>query len=92
MFAPNYFAESISSELGFWGVKCDNYFDFIVGRCGKDDPGEDEDEGDEEEGSGDEALWDGKRLNGLPKVEPENPPRKVLQWQLMGEYCNERLV
>ncbi|XP_054010936.1 uncharacterized protein LOC128893753 [Hylaeus anthracinus] len=31
--APYYFAESINSERGFWGVKCDNYEDYRAGKC-----------------------------------------------------------
>ncbi|XP_053985503.1 lipase member H-like [Hylaeus volcanicus] len=32
--APHYFAESINSERGFWGVKCDNYEDYRAGERG----------------------------------------------------------
>lgn len=85
MSAPNYFAESISSELGFWGVRCENYFDFLIGKCGES--GEDEDNLDDE----DLILFrDLKRIDGLPQNESgAMKPVKIL-WQLMGEHCNER--
>lgn len=91
MSAPGYFAESISSELGFWGIRCENYFDFVIGRCGEinldDDVDEWEDSGD---GSLFRHMW--RRIDRLPvddhqmgSVRPER-----LQWQLMGAHCNER--
>lgn len=91
MSAPIYFAESISSETGFWGIRCENYFDFLIGRCGEVDlDGEDEDEED--------ILFRNymRRMNGVPQgIQDEaddttRSKRVKLQWQLMGEHCNLR--
>lgn len=31
--APLYFAESINTDVGFWGWPCPSYFVFVFGRC-----------------------------------------------------------
>lgn len=31
--APDYFAESIQSKLGFWGFKCQSYIYYLFGMC-----------------------------------------------------------
>lgn len=31
--APNYFAESIQSTIGFWGWKCQSYLYYLLGIC-----------------------------------------------------------
>lgn len=31
--APAYYAESISSEEGFWGYECEHWYDYVVGLC-----------------------------------------------------------
>lgn len=33
MLSAAYFAESIISGVGFWGVKCPSYFQYIFGFC-----------------------------------------------------------
>ena len=33
MLAPIYFAESIISKSGFWGHKCESYFQYVFGWC-----------------------------------------------------------
>lgn len=33
MLAPEYFAESISSDMGFWGWRCESYFQYVFGWC-----------------------------------------------------------
>src|SRR4051812_420242 len=30
---PDYFMESIQSPLGFYGWKCQSYFQYVLGRC-----------------------------------------------------------
>ena len=101
MSAPAYFAESISSDLGFWGIRCEHYLDFLIGRCGEVDL-ETEEEEDEELLEGVQPINSGqvqeeedyqffvKRLNGLPKEEPVKPMPVKREWQLMGEFCNTR--
>lgn len=86
MSAPGYFAESIASDVGFWGIRCDNYFDFLIGRCGEIDL---EDDDDDEEDSLFRTSW--RRIDGVPQEDATGikKPRK-LQWQLMGAHCNER--
>lgn len=91
MSAPNYFAESITSEVGFWGVRCENYFDYLIGKCGQTESMEDEEDEDEE---GFSLFRNGKRINGLPehREDEEGNRRRPTkpQWQLMGEHCNAR--
>lgn len=87
MSAPGYFAESISSDLGFWGVRCKNYFDFLVGRCGDLELDDQEEEDTEEESLFKTAL---KRMDGLPQEDATRIEPVRLQWQLMGEHCNKR--
>lgn len=36
--APIYFAESITSDLGFWGWPCRNYFMYLIGQCPPKEP------------------------------------------------------
>lgn len=36
--APYYFAESINTHTGFWGWSCDDYFQYLLGRCPPHDP------------------------------------------------------
>lgn len=36
--APYYFAESINSKVGFWGWPCDNYLQYLLGRCPPREP------------------------------------------------------
>lgn len=36
--APLYFAESINTQLGFWGWPCPSYFQYILGNCPPKDP------------------------------------------------------
>lgn len=86
MSAPGYFAESIASDVGFWGIRCENYFDFLIGRCGDINLDEEEDSGDEEDSLFRKSL---RRIDGMPQEETENKPTK-LQWQLMGAHCSER--
>ncbi|XP_034475485.1 lipase member H-A-like isoform X2 [Drosophila innubila] len=31
--APEFYAESINSNLGFWGIRCDNWLPHVFGRC-----------------------------------------------------------
>nr|CAD7409626.1 unnamed protein product [Timema poppensis] len=33
MLSPAYFAESVTSEVGFWGVACPGYFQHVLGWC-----------------------------------------------------------
>lgn len=33
ILATIYFAESINSQLGFWGIPCNSYFQFLFGFC-----------------------------------------------------------
>lgn len=36
--APLYFAESITSEKGFWGWPCSNFFMYLIGLCPPTEP------------------------------------------------------
>lgn len=85
MTAPGYFAESISSDLGFWGIRCENIFDYLVGKCGENLEDDDEDVGEEVE-----SLF--QRRNHYRRIDgvPEGNLIKRPQWQLMGEHCNTR--
>ena len=33
MLALEYFAESIESDIGFYGLKCESYFQYVFGWC-----------------------------------------------------------
>lgn len=84
MSAPGYFAESISSDVGFWGIRCENYFDFLIGRCG-DVSLDEEDSGDEEDSLFKKSL---RRIDGMPQETGSRPAK--MQWQLMGAHCSDR--
>lgn len=93
MTAPSYFAESINSDLGFWGLRCKNYFDYLIGRCGsrdKNGPGEDEDDDDWDDLIKDRDVGGGSSQveSNLMRREPKQRSGRF-DWQLMGEYCNE---
>jgi hypothetical protein len=36
LLAPVYFAESVTSEAGFWGEPCDSYWQYVMGWCPAD--------------------------------------------------------
>lgn len=36
--APLYFAESITTDKGFWGWPCNNYFMYLIGMCQPKEP------------------------------------------------------
>lgn len=90
MTAPSYFAESINSDLGFWGIRCKNYFDYLIGRCGRRDKNaadEEDDDEDSDEVEKDRRL-ESKGEEDLINVMPRYRSGKF-DWQLMGEHCNE---
>lgn len=87
MASPVYFAESINSGLGFWGVRCQSFFEFLLGQCGQAVDGQ------QSKGQlpdvGKVAPLDGDEQQQL-----RAPPLASLKmdWMLMGEHCNQRFV